>query len=76
MMTFFKEAGALDYLAFGGIAFLVIRGFMRGCSGELGRLVGTVAAAGIGYFGFGAIARLRALFFRLNCSTGTRMRAG
>ena len=58
MMTFFKEAGALDYLAFGGVAFLVVRGFVRGCSGELGRLVGTLAAAGIGYFGFGAIARL------------------
>lgn len=57
-MTFFKEVGALDYLAFGAAAFLVVRGFMRGCSGELGRLVATLAAAAFGYFGFRGVARL------------------
>jgi len=58
MMTFLKEAGALDYLAFGAAAFLVVRGFKRGCSGELGRLVATLAAAAFGYFGFRGVARL------------------
>jgi len=57
MSTFFKEAGILDYLAFGAVAFLIVRGFMRGCSGELGRLVGVAAATAVGYFGFNPVAR-------------------
>lgn len=57
-MTFLKEMGALDYLAFGAVIFLVVRGFVRGCSGELGRGVALLAAAAIGYFGFSAVARM------------------
>ncbi len=58
MITFFKEAGLWDYLIFAGVAFFVIRGFVRGCSGEMARLVGTVTAAAVGYFGFAPIANL------------------
>jgi uncharacterized membrane protein required for colicin V production len=58
MISILKGAGVWDYLAFAGVAFLVIRGFVRGCSGEMGRLVGTVTAAAVGYFGFRPIANL------------------
>ena len=58
MVAFFKEMGVWDLLAFGGVAFLVLRGFVRGCSGEIGRLVGVVTAAAVGFFGFNSIARL------------------
>ncbi len=55
---FFKDFGTVDYLAFGAVAFLVLRGLIRGGSGEIGRLVGAVAAAAAGYFGFAPVARL------------------
>lgn len=58
MLTYFKEFGTLDYLALGAVAFLVIRGFFSGCSGELGRLAGAVTAAAVGYFGFAPVARV------------------
>ncbi len=48
----------MDALAAGAIIFLVIRGFVRGGSGEIGRLVGVVTAAAVGYFGFVPVARL------------------
>ncbi len=57
MPMFLQEIGWLDYLAFGTVAFLVIRGFINGCSGEIGRFVGTVTAAAFGYFGFAPVAR-------------------
>lgn len=58
MLPFFNEMGVWDYLAFAGVAFLVIRGFLRGCSGEVGRLVGVITAAGVGFLCFTPIARL------------------
>ena len=58
MLTFFKAFEPLDYLAFGAVAVLVIRGFLSGGSGEIGRLVGVVTAAAVGYFGVAPVARL------------------
>jgi uncharacterized membrane protein required for colicin V production len=58
MPQFLKEIGWLDAAALGAIAFLVIRGFIHGGSGEIGRLVGVVTAAAVGYFGFVPVARL------------------
>ncbi|HRT30181.1 MAG TPA: CvpA family protein [Kiritimatiellia bacterium] len=57
MPAFMTQMTPLDYLAFGAVAWLVIRGFMRGCSGELSGLVGLLAAAAIGYFGFAPLER-------------------
>ena len=48
----------MDWLAFGAVAFLVLRGFYRGCSDEIGHLVGAVTAAAAGYFGFAPVARV------------------
>ncbi len=72
MVTVFKEMGWLDMLAFGGIAVLVIRGFLRGCSGELSGLVGVLAAAATGFFGFDPVVRtvLSAKFFNTNPYAG------
>jgi uncharacterized membrane protein required for colicin V production len=45
---------AVDFwhiLAYGAAAFLVIRGFLRGFSGEVGGLAGLAAAAGTWAFG-------------------------
>jgi len=58
MATLFKEFGLLDFLALGALAFLVIRGFIRGGSGEIGRLVGVLSGVSVGYFGFTPIARM------------------
>ena len=58
MPTFLKEIGWLDGLALAAVAFLVIRGFVSGCSGELGRLVALGAATALGYFGFAPASRL------------------
>ncbi len=55
MPAFIAQMGLLDYLAFGVVAWLVIRGFMRGCSGEISGLVGLLTAAMIGYFGFAPV---------------------
>ena len=57
MPAFLAQMSLLDYLAFGAVAWLVIRGFMRGCSGELSGLVGLLAAAAVGYFGFAPLER-------------------
>ena len=58
MATFFSHFSGLDLLAALAVAFLVIRGFICGCSGETGRLAGVLAAAATGYFGFAAVARM------------------
>lgn len=58
MPTFLKEIGWVDAAAFGAVAFLVVRGFIRGCSGELGRLLAVCAAAGAGFLGFAPVSRL------------------
>lgn len=72
MLSLLKEIGWIDALSFGAIAFLVIRGFIRGCSGELGRLVAVCTAAGVGYFCFAAVSRvvLMAKLFQSNQYAG------
>lgn len=57
MLALLTEIGWLDALALGAVACLVILGFVRGCSGELGRLVAVCTAAAIGYFGFAPVSR-------------------
>ena len=57
MTAFFGQMAVVDWLAFGGVAFLVVRGFVRGCSGEVSRLVGLLAAVATGYFGFAPVER-------------------
>jgi uncharacterized membrane protein required for colicin V production len=58
MPIILKQIGWLDGLALAAIAFLVIRGFVLGCSGELGRLVAILSAAAVGFFGFAPVSRL------------------
>jgi uncharacterized membrane protein required for colicin V production len=58
MPTLLKEIGWIDALAFGALAFLIILGFVRGCSGEVGRLVAVCSAAALGFFGFAPVSRL------------------
>ena len=57
MTALFGQMTVWDWLAFGGVAFLVVRGFVRGCSGEISRLVGLLAAVAAGYFGFAPLER-------------------
>jgi len=57
MPAFIGQMGLWDFLAFGAVAWLVIRGFLRGCSGEVSGLVGLLAAAALGYFGFAPVER-------------------
>ena len=72
MATLFKDLGLWDFLALGALAFLVIRGFIRGGSGEIGRLVGVLAGAAVGYFGFTPTVRvvLSAQMFNANPYAG------
>jgi uncharacterized membrane protein required for colicin V production len=72
MAIWLKDFGIMDYLAFGVVSLLVISGFVRGGSGEIGRLVGIVTAAAVGYFGFGPVTRtvLTANFFHANPGAG------
>lgn len=72
MFALIKQIGWADAFAFGAVAFLVIRGFIRGCSGELGRLVAVCAAAGLGFFGFAPVSRvvLTAKLFGSNPAAG------
>lgn len=58
MLDLVKEIAWVDALAFGAAAVLVLLGFVRGCSGELGRLVAVCAAAAAGGFGFAPVSRL------------------
>ncbi len=57
MITFIKSISVVDWLTFGIAAFMVFRGFSNGCSGEIGRLVGVLAAAAAGFFGFTPVSR-------------------
>lgn len=57
MPAFIGQMGLWDFLAFGAVAWLVVRGFLRGCSGEVSGLVGLLAAAALGYFGFAPVER-------------------
>lgn len=57
MPEFLSQMRLMDIAAVIAVAFLVIRGFIRGCSGEAGRLAGVLAAVAFGYFGFGAVSR-------------------
>lgn len=47
-----ETIGWVDGMAILVIVFLIVRGFLRGCSGELGRLIALCTAAAVGYFGF------------------------
>lgn len=58
MVAFLKELNGMDLLALAAVAFLVVRGFILGCSGELGRLAGLVAAVAAGFYGYGPAVRL------------------
>lgn len=58
VLTTLRDIGWMDGLALGVVAFLVILGFVRGCSGEIGRLVAVGAAAALGYFGFVPVLRV------------------
>ena len=72
MLTYFKDFQMVDYLALGASAFLVLRGFYYGGSGEIGRLVGVVTGAAVGYFGYAPLVQavLTAPLFRDNPSAG------
>lgn len=72
MMAFFGQMTVLDWLAFGGVAFLVVRGFIRGCSGEISRLIGWLAAVATGCLGFAPVERavLAAKLFSANPYAG------
>ena len=56
MLSFIKSISPIDWLTFGIAAFLVFRGFLNGCSGEIGRLLGVLSAAAVGFFGFTPVA--------------------
>ena len=58
VLTTLRDIGWMDGLALAVIAFLVILGFVRGCSGELGRLVALGSAAALGFFGFVPVLRV------------------
>lgn len=58
MLALLKELAWVDTLTIGAIAVLVILGFVRGCSGELGRLVALCVAAAVGYFGLVPVSRV------------------
>lgn len=47
----------IDYLVFAGAGVMVVLGFCRGCSGELGRLAGLAAAVAAGVFGHAPLER-------------------
>jgi uncharacterized membrane protein required for colicin V production len=57
MASFIGQMGGWDYLAFGGVAILVVRGFLRGCSGEISGMAGLLSAVAVGWFGFGPVER-------------------
>lgn len=58
MVAFLKELSWVDLLTLGALAFLVVRGFVLGCSGEVGRLAAIVASVGFGFYGYAPVARL------------------
>ncbi len=58
MLLTLREIGWVDGLVLGAVSFLVILGFIRGCSGELGRLLAMGVAAAAGVFGFAPVLRM------------------
>lgn len=56
MGSFFHGCSLLDYLIIGVTLFLVINGFRRGCSGEVGHLIGVVSGVGVLLLGRGSVA--------------------
>ncbi len=58
MIAALKEMGWVDLLATGLLLFLVVRGFVIGCSGEFGRLAAVLTASSLGYFGFVPLSRV------------------
>jgi uncharacterized membrane protein required for colicin V production len=56
MFSFFHGCSLLDYLIIGVALFLVINGFRRGCSGEIGHLIGIASAAAVLLLGRGPVA--------------------
>lgn len=72
MTTLLEEIGWMDTLAFGAVALLVIRGFVRGCSGEVGGLLALAAALTVGIFGFTPVSQavLSARLFHENPAAG------
>ncbi len=57
MITFIKSITVVDWLTFGIAAFMVFRGFRNGCSGEIGHLIGILAAVAVGFLGFTPVSR-------------------
>lgn len=57
MLAFLRHIGLLDGIAFCLVAWLVIRGFKHGFSGEIGRFFGFAAGTAVGVFGYKPIAR-------------------
>ena len=55
MEEFFASLSGLDYVVLGIVVLLVILGFRRGFSGELGRLFGVLAAAATLFFGYAPV---------------------
>ena len=55
MEDFFASLSGLDYVVLGVVVLLVILVFRRGFSGELGRLVGVLAAAATLFFGYNPV---------------------
>ena len=51
MPEWLQNCSILDYAIIAFALFLVIRGFIRGCSGEIGHLLGVVAAAAALFLG-------------------------
>lgn len=51
LMDWLQNCSVLDYIILAVAVFMVIRGFIRGCSGELGHLLGVLAAVVILYCG-------------------------
>lgn len=52
MEDFFASLSGLDYVVLGIVVLLVLLGFRRGFSGELGRLFGVLASAATLFFGY------------------------
>lgn len=61
MPAWLHSCSPLDWLLLAAALFLVVRGFVRGCSGEIGRLIGAAAAAAALLFARAPAARLAAL---------------
>lgn len=72
MLSVLRSIGWMDGLALAAVLILVIRGFVSGCSGELGRLLALCAATAAGYFGFAPVSRAvaSANIFHANAHAG------